>query len=67
MDGKSSHMTERTIDLTELVPGILSQLGPESVNQLRKLTEQLGLQAGNGAANDDDDVPELVESFDQPE
>ena len=58
---------EARLDLTELVPGILSQLGPESVNQLRKLTEQLGLQAGNGAANDDDDVPELVESFDQPE
>ena len=55
------------IDLTELVPGILSQLGPESLNQLKKLTETLGLHAGNAAANDDDDVPELVESFDQPE
>ena len=56
--------------MTELVPGILSQLGPESLNQLKKLTETLGLHAGgnaNNAANDDDDVPELVESFDQPE
>lgn len=57
------------LDLTELVPGILSQLGPESLNQLKKLTETLGLHAGNanGANDDDDDVPELVESFDQPE
>lgn len=65
-------------ELTELVPGILNQLGPDSLASLRKLAEsyqaiQQGQQrngAGAGAdADDDDDVPDLVENFeveDQP-
>lgn len=62
-------------ELTELVPGILNQLGPDSLASLRKLAEsyqaiQQGQQraaAGGGAApeiEDDDDVPDLVENFD---
>jgi nascent polypeptide-associated complex subunit beta len=61
-------------DLTELVPGILNQLGPDSLASLRKLAEsyqQIQGQhagAGNGKGvedgDDDDDVPDLVESFD---
>jgi nascent polypeptide-associated complex subunit beta len=60
-------------ELTELVPGILNQLGPDSLASLRKLAEsyqaiQQGQQragAGAGAAeDDDDDVPDLVENFD---
>ncbi|KAF8320318.1 NAC-domain-containing protein [Clavulina sp. PMI_390] len=62
-------------DLTELVPGILNQLGPDSLASLRKLAESYSsLQAsaaaaGNGKGvedDDDDDVPDLVESFDAP-
>lgn len=63
-------------ELTELVPGILNQLGPDSLASLRKLAEsyqaiQQGQQraaaGGVGAAteaDDDDDVPDLVENFD---
>ena len=61
-------------DLTELVPGILNQLGPDSLASLRKLAEsyqQIQGQhaaAGNGKGagddDDDDDVPDLVETFD---
>jgi nascent polypeptide-associated complex subunit beta len=59
-------------ELTELVPGILNQLGPDSLASLRKLAEsyqaiQQGQQrpaAGDDAENDDDDVPDLVENFD---
>ena len=59
-------------ELTELVPGILNQLGPDSLASLRKLAEsyqaiQQGQQrAGAGAEedDDDDDVPNLVENFD---
>lgn len=59
-------------ELTELVPGILNQLGPDSLASLRKLAEsyqaiQQGQQrpAASGAAEeDDDDVPDLVENFD---
>lgn len=58
-------------ELTELVPGILNQLGPDSLASLRKLAEsyqaiQQGQQrpATGGADDDDDDVPDLVENFD---
>jgi nascent polypeptide-associated complex subunit beta len=61
-------------ELTELVPGILNQLGPDSLASLRKLAEsyqaiQQGQQrppTAGGAADDDDDddVPDLVENFD---
>jgi nascent polypeptide-associated complex subunit beta len=64
-------------ELTELVPGILNQLGPDSLASLRKLAEsyqaiqgQGGQRPGAGAGgapaedDDDDDVPDLVENFD---
>jgi nascent polypeptide-associated complex subunit beta len=59
-------------ELTELVPGILNQLGPDSLASLRKLAESYqAIQQGqqrppnSGAAEeDDDDVPDLVENFD---
>jgi nascent polypeptide-associated complex subunit beta len=62
-------------ELTELVPGILNQLGPDSLASLRKLAESYqamqGQPRGGGAAgkeeDDDDDVPDLVESFDVPD
>jgi len=56
-------------ELTELVPGILNQLGPDSLASLRKLAEsyqaiQPGLRSdGKGEDEDDDDVPDLVETF----
>lgn len=59
-------------ELTELVPGILNQLGPDSLASLRKLAEsyqaiQQGQQrppAGGAEEEDDEDVPDLVENFD---
>jgi len=71
--------TGQTKELTELVPGILSQLGPDSLASLRKLAAQYQSQTvaaggGNGEVTegkedeeDDDDVPELVESFEPDE
>lgn len=61
-------------ELTELVPGILNQLGPESLASLRKLAESyqaahpgaLAAAAAAAARNkgeDDDDVPDLVENL----
>jgi nascent polypeptide-associated complex subunit beta len=50
-------------ELTELVPGILSQLGPDSLASLRKLAESYKLKGGDGEGKDDDDdeeIPELV-------
>jgi nascent polypeptide-associated complex subunit beta len=66
--------TGQVKELTELVPGILNQLGPDSLASLRKLAESYQSVQGQqrpptvpGAAeddDDDDDVPDLVENFD---
>ncbi|KAF2716767.1 nascent polypeptide-associated complex subunit beta [Polychaeton citri CBS 116435] len=55
-------------ELTELVPGILNQLGPDSLASLRKLAEsyQSLQKSGEGEGgekkdDDDDEIPELVE------
>ena len=53
-------------ELTELVPGIISQLGPDSLASLRKLAESYqamnaAQQAAGGAGKEDDDeVPDVV-------
>ena len=64
--------TGQVKELTELVPGILNQLGPDSLASLRKLAEsyqaiQQGQLRSGAAEDDDDDVPDLVESFDVEE
>jgi nascent polypeptide-associated complex subunit beta len=52
-------------ELTELVPGILNQLGPDSLASLRKLAESYQNmqknQAGEKKDDDEDDIPDLVE------
>jgi nascent polypeptide-associated complex subunit beta len=48
-------------ELTELVPGILNQLGPDSLASLRKLAESYQSMQAKGEAGDDDDIPDLVE------
>ncbi|KAL9091008.1 MAG: hypothetical protein Q9159_001634 [Coniocarpon cinnabarinum] len=57
-------------ELTELVPGILNQLGPDSLASLRKLAESYqSMQKEKGGENGDekkegegdDDIPDLVE------
>lgn len=55
-------------ELTDLVPGILSQLGPDSLASLRKLAEsyqamnaaQMAQNAGAAGGEDDDEVPDVV-------
>ena len=61
-------------ELTELVPGILNQLGPDSLASLRKLAESYqsmqqkegGEEGDKKGDDDDDDIPDLVagETFD---
>lgn len=55
-------------ELTELVPGILNQLGPDSLASLRKLAEsyqsmqkEKGENGEKKEGEDDDDIPDLVE------
>lgn len=53
-------------ELTELVPGILNQLGPDSLASLRKLAETYqNMQKEKGEDgekkdDDEDDIPDLV-------
>ncbi|KAL1916948.1 uncharacterized protein VTP21DRAFT_5145 [Calcarisporiella thermophila] len=56
-------------ELTELVPGILNQLGPDSLASLRRLAEayqsaHAATEAGQNAGAEDD-VPDLVENFEE--
>ena len=56
----------RRSQVTELVPGILNQLGPDSLASLRKLAESYqsmgkGAEGGDKKDDDDDDIPDLVE------
>ncbi|KAJ1170165.1 hypothetical protein NDU88_002046 [Pleurodeles waltl] len=58
--------------ITEMLPGILSQLGADSLSSLRKLAETFPRQAPDSKTSkaedideEDDDVPDLVENFDE--
>ncbi|KAL6498052.1 hypothetical protein OROGR_028449 [Orobanche gracilis] len=60
--------TPQNKKLTDILPSIIHQLGPDNLENLKKLAEQFqGPAAGGGTApgaietaDDDDDVPELV-------
>merc|ERR1712071_42601 len=65
-----------TKQITEMLPGILNQLGPESLSGLRKLASSVAggssmasgdpkLAEDGDDEDDDDDVPDLVENFDE--
>ncbi|WBW73190.1 nascent polypeptide-associated complex beta subunit [Schizosaccharomyces osmophilus] len=56
--------------LTDILPGILNNLGPESLTALRQMAEQLKVSDGNekgtaGESGDNADIPDLVEKFDE--
>lgn len=53
--------------ITEMLPGILSQLGPEGLNQLKRLASSVANSGVGGklVADEDDEVPDLVENFDE--
>jgi len=57
--------------LQDLLPGIINQLGPDNLDNLKKIAEQYSTDGKAAPAelaegdDDDDDVPELVEDFEQ--
>lgn len=59
-----------TKSLKEILPTILNQMGSDSLSNLRRLAEQFPAEGGPVAAAaeeaEDDDVPDLVENFDEP-
>lgn len=56
-----------TKDLQQLLPGIISQLGPDNLANLKQLAEQYTKGKANAAnaadEESDDDMPDLVENF----
>ena len=55
-------------EITELVPGILDQLGPVSISSLKKIADSYRAAPGQVEGEDpvaagDDEIPSLVESF----
>jgi len=60
----SGSPTEKKAELQDILPGLFNNLPPE---QLKKLQEQLAntKAAGSTTAAADDEVPELVETFDK--
>ena len=63
----SGHAEEK--NLQDLLPGIINQLGPDNLANLRRIAQEFTPQAGqapaDGGDDDDDDVPDLVEDFEQ--
>ncbi len=49
--------------LQDLLPGIIPQLGPDNLNNLKKIAEQFQKQEEAAGAAKDEDIPE-VENFD---
>jgi nascent polypeptide-associated complex subunit beta len=59
-----------TKPLQDLFPGILNQMGPENMNALRQLMGAMmqgnaAAGAAAGAAPEDEEIPDLVESFEE--
>lgn len=53
--------------VTDLLPDIYYQLGPEGLARLMKIAQSMGIGENATAppAVDDDEVPELVENFEE--
>ena len=61
-------LPSRYVCLDFFVTGIINQLGPDNLDNLKKIAEQYsssGKVDAGAAGGDDDDVPELVEDFEQ--
>ncbi|KAE9551459.1 hypothetical protein FO519_005332 [Halicephalobus sp. NKZ332] len=54
--------TAENKQITEMLPGILNQLGPESLTHLKKLANNVTTQFKPG---DDADIPDLVGDFEE--
>jgi len=55
--------TAETKKLQDLLPGIINQLGPDNLANLKEIAKQFTKEDKSGAAADDE-IPELVDNFD---
>ena len=59
---RCGHFGFAYVELQELLPGIINELGSENLDNLKEIAGNFG-GAEAAAADDDDDVPDLVENF----
>mmetsp|Transcript_35502 Transcript_35502/g.102270 ORF Transcript_35502/g.102270 Transcript_35502/m.102270 type:complete len:159 (-) Transcript_35502:90-566(-) len=61
----SGHADHRKLE--ELLPGILNQLGPDNLMNLKRIAEGFSAGAGKPAASsdDNDDIPDVGENFEE--
>ncbi|EGB04507.1 hypothetical protein AURANDRAFT_59495 [Aureococcus anophagefferens] len=58
-----------TKQLTELLPGIMNQLGPDNIDHLKQIADKMSYSNRAPSASskddeiDDDEVPDLIENF----
>jgi len=55
-----------TKSISEMLPNIMTQMGPETLEHMKQQYASMSAAAGAGAAaadDDDDEVPDLVENF----
>mmetsp|Transcript_35514 Transcript_35514/g.102292 ORF Transcript_35514/g.102292 Transcript_35514/m.102292 type:complete len:91 (-) Transcript_35514:49-321(-) len=57
----SGHADTRRLE--ELLPGILNQLGPDNLMNLKRIAEGFSANAEKAAESKDDDIPEIGENF----
>lgn len=50
------------LQISEMLPNILTQLGPEGLTHLKRLASDV---VANSKLSADDDVPDLVENFEE--
>ena len=55
--------TPETKELKDMMPDILKQVGPQQYSFLKEALGNMGKGASAAVADDDDDVPELVGTF----
>jgi len=52
-------------EITEMLPSILTQLGPDGLKHLKRLASDVVANKLSAGAAADDDVPDLVENFEE--
>jgi len=58
----TGHCQEKSLE--ELLPGILTQLGPEALRGLKDIAAKMS-KVNPGVKEEDDEVPDLVEDFEE--
>lgn len=51
--------------LADLLPGIINQMGPDSLANLKRMAAQMQMHEPHGVEEDDDVIPELVGNFEE--